>query len=240
MRAVAAESRRVRANRRIQIELEVAEQIALDLIQQTALALRDWIREAGGEEREAMASLGAYPKMIHVASARIEDEEIYAQIVQDDGPEGHFCVGGGIGRIEPNVWGLQLVYNSGYPILAYALPDPVARKQITETIIHELTHFADPGLRVGSRFVAGGPPRSSEEYINRPEEVKAFGQEVIYEMLTIFPELERRGIAPSAAAFRAAVVLAPTWQQTACHMQERNQQRILRDAYQEFTGRGLL
>jgi hypothetical protein len=239
---------KLKGNRRIQIELDVATEIGVTLAEQTALEMREWIERAGGTRDAAMTRLGDYPTPLANFGARISGEEVWAQVVHAPGPEGKFGLGGGIGRVEslegpvPGVWGIEIVLNANYPIIAYATPEQDMVEDVVRTMVHELTHFADPGVRVERKVAAYQRPRTEEEfqrYVDHPAEVKAFGQQVVFDALIISDEIRRRGYSKKEA-LRGGMALSPAWQHAVQHMSERNQQRVMRDTYQEFAERGLV
>jgi hypothetical protein len=260
--------RKMKSNRRIQLDLDSADELAAGVLYNITERCQAWLEAAmvAGNLSDAVAAaqeipLGAFPEVIFQVGLENVSKDVFGvQAVHEPGPE-HMYVHAQTGLVpppprpgrktrrapykpgEPRHWGLTVILNSNYSIGTYAYPEPPIQLEIASAVVHELTHAADPVVRAETPREMKAPESDGtreayQKYLNHPQEVKAFGQQVIWEALFILPAMEEGY--PQEERFRRAVLGSPTFNNAVAYMDERNIKRIIRDAYQEFDKRGLV
>lgn len=154
-------------------------------------------------------------------------------------------------RIELNLQRKRVIEGLGKPKLVEADMEPRHfRSELKEMVLHELTHAAEPIWRQPQYARFG---HTMEEHANDPQEVRAFGQQIVAEVLDEDIDqrreqldlLQSKGIRAHKRFVEALTECSKTWAQRGKYMSVENQRRILlmveralRDVGVDTQGRG--
>jgi len=123
-------------------------------------------------------------------------------------------------------------------LLDHGLP-----REMRSVLVHEITHLADDAVR--SVHDRGAPPGilEGEDYVNQPEEMRAFTQQIVTDALRwaeIHKRQGRRSLLPAGRYVEQLLTRSPTWETFGPFFSPENHRRLLHTLAAALERRGLL
>jgi hypothetical protein len=109
------------------------------------------------------------------------------------------------------------------------------RKDITNVLLHELTHQADVYARpLGSTSTEVKTEGEVDlvGYYNHPSEVRAYMREVVEEVLDVYPKMMK--VFDKGKSFKYSLRMSETWQRIESHLTKGNRELILKGVYRSI------
>lgn len=153
--------------------------------------------------------------------------------------------GGGAGTTSRGKQAIQINLNGSWTPDEFSEPSSSfgrqnLPKELFSILLHELTHIADifKKKRETTRRVLREDEVDLEDYYNRPEEVKAYMQDVADEVLSRLPKLkEMHESAERNVSFnkmiKQSLVLSDSWERIEPYLSRQNKKKIMSAVYRE-------